>query len=394
MTGLNPFGRGAFLECLAGELSPPLEERRLGRDRYRDLGRWLREHAASGARDIEVYPQGSGNLGTTNRNPFTGEFDIDLVIRVAYAKREITRRQLNKLVNGWLYSYIDSRQRNNHPLAPLELSPGKRAWTLTYPRFHMDILPVVPDVDGDLGRLPGDPSWLTDKGLVFWQATNPRGFAQWFRRVSYREWYKRRVELAERAGVSVDDLPGDQVRTTLQMVVQLLKRHRDHLFSEDPDKLAPPSALITALAARAYAEHTPAGGNLPEVLSHVVAAMPNLLDRTVTGDLLVVNPTCDTENYADRYQGRRDKRHALIDWLNAAAADLDAIGTVHEAARVSKRIDDAFGYGLGERVIKRVGLGAQELRRAGAVGSTAAGQLRVDRHAPHQNHNFYGDPMA
>ena len=395
MTGnTHPFGRNAFLVGLASELDPPVVERRLARERYRDLGDWLKLHAADGARDIEVYPQGSGNLGTTNRDPFTGEFDIDLVVRVAYAKQEITQQELNELVNGWLGSYVSARQREDHPLAPKALSRGKRAWTLYYERFHMDVLPVVPDVYHELLALLGDPSWLTDKTLRLWQPTNPRGFAEWFRTVSSAEFYERKVALAKRADVNVDDLPDDDVTTTLQMAVRLLKRHRDTMFRDDPDKLAPPSALITALAATAYAVCTPGGGEIADVLEQIVVGMPDGIGRTSAGDLLVVNPTCEEENYADRYQGRMDKEEALHGWLKQAAVDLGAINTAHGAHVVTKRIDAVFGAGLGARVAKRLGLDAQQMRGVGAVAATGTGLLRVDPPSAHRQHKFYGDPQA
>ncbi len=182
MTANNPFGRAAFLQGLAEELDPPYNKKLLAGERYQDLGAWLQEHAATTAgRDVEVYPQGSGNLGTTNRDPYTGEFDLDLVIRVAYLKSELTQRQLNQMVNGWLGSYVWVRQQAGHRLAPTRLEKGKRAWTLYYADgFHMDVLPVVPDLARELDVSMGDPSWLTDKALVRWQATNPRGFAAWF----------------------------------------------------------------------------------------------------------------------------------------------------------------------------------------------------------------------
>jgi hypothetical protein len=152
MTGTNPFGREAFLRGLAEELDPPHDRMQLARERYEDLGRWLWRHAAHPAgRDVQVYPQGSGNLGTTNRNPYTGEFDIDLVIRVHSGKWQITQKQLNQLVNGWLGSYVSVRRASGHRLAPTKLDKGKRAWTLHYADgFHMDILPVVPDLAGEL----------------------------------------------------------------------------------------------------------------------------------------------------------------------------------------------------------------------------------------------------
>jgi hypothetical protein len=390
MTGNNPFGRSAFLHGLAEELDPTAVQKQLARERYQDLGRWLREHAARTAgRDVQVYPQGSGNLGTTNRDPFTGAFDVDLVIRVEYGKWELTQKQLNQMVNGWLGSYVRVRQDTGHPLAPTKLEKGKRAWTLHYADgFHMDVLPVVPDLADELDAFMGDPSWLTDKTLVRWQPTNPRGFAEWFREISTTERQQRRVEAAKRAKVQVDELPDDQVKTSLQLTVQLLKRHRDHAFRDDPDRLAPPSAVITALSSQGYRTRTPSGGDLADVLDAVVADMPNHLHRNA-GKLWIPNPTCPEENYADRYDGNPAKEKALRDWLERVQDDFRKVTVAREAARASEAIDEAFGPGLGSRIAKRIGNDTQRLRVLGALGSTGAGRLTAEV-SPHRPHRFYG----
>ena len=47
-----------ILEGLAQELDPSEERIGLGRDRYRDLGDWLKQYAGRTARrDVEVYPR-------------------------------------------------------------------------------------------------------------------------------------------------------------------------------------------------------------------------------------------------------------------------------------------------------------------------------------------------
>jgi hypothetical protein len=277
-------------------------------------------------------------------------------------------------------------------LAPTKLEKGKRAWTLHYADgFHMDVLPVVPDLAGELDASMGDPSWLTDKALVRWQPTNPRGFADWFRGISAAEHYQRKVEAARRAKVDVDQLPDDQVKTTLQVTVQVLKRHRDHLFHDDPGRLAPPSAVLTALASQAYQAQMPSGVNLTVVVEAVVTEMPNHLHRNA-GKLWVPNPTCSAENYADRYDGRPDKEHALGDWLRQAQDDFIKLTTLHDAVRVSEAIDEAFGPGLGSRIATRIGRDTQQLRALGALGSTEVGRLTANTSGSHRQHRFYGQP--
>jgi hypothetical protein len=393
MTGNNPFDRAAFLQRLAEELDPSLSQKQLSRERYEDLGEWLHDHAAKTAsRDVQVYPQGSANLGTTNRDPFTGEFDIDLVVRVAFGKWELTQKQLNQLINGWLGSYVRARQQAEHRLAPTKLEQGKRAWTLHYDdEFHMDVLPVVPDLAEELDASIGDPSWLTDKELVHWQPTNPRGFAEWFREISAAERHLRKLEAAKRAKVEVDELPDEQVKTTLQVTVQVLKRHRDYMFRDDLDRLAPPSAVITALASKGYQTQTPSGGNLANVIDAVLADMPKHLHRNA-GRLWIPNPTCTEENYADRYDGNRDKEKALQEWLQRAQNDFGKLTSIRDSARVSEAIDEAFGPGLGSRIAKRIGRDTQQLRVLGALGSTEAGRLTTNISSSHRPHRFYGQP--
>lgn len=383
----TPFTRGGLLRALGEELDPPREEQRLARQRYGDLGAWLKSNVSSD-RDVAVYPQGSFNLGTTNRDLLTGEFDIDLVLRVDYGKDEITQAGLNRLVNGWLGGYVSSCQDQRHPFAPTGMEKGKRAWTLFYDGFHMDVLPVIPDLHGDLDATGGDPSWLTDKALRLWQPTNPRGFAEWFERLSKTE-KARLVEFAKRAEVEVADLPQESVvKTSLQLLVQLLKRHRDNMFGDDPEGLAPPSALVTALVCKAYEEELDTlPADLDAALEHVVVTMPKHIGWNGENPV-VTNPACESENYADRYRGHPTKTRSLLSWLDRVAHDL---GRVRKSigSDTGDVLDDTFGPGLGSRVAKRIGETAQRLRAAGSVATSSSGALAVAS-IGHRSHTFYG----
>lgn len=387
-TSYSPFTADAPLRALAHELDPSPERLQLGRERYGDLGDWLTKHAANSvSRDVEVYPQGSFNLGTTNQDPFTTEFDIDLVLRIAYLKEQISQTDLNGIVGGWLGRYVSVRQRERHPLAPIALSKGKRAWTLPYDdHFHMDALPVVPATLDAPDTADGDRSWLTDKELTRWQPTDPRGFASWFRELTAAE----RLVLAKRAEVQVDDLPDTGPRSLLQIAIKILKRHRDFHFAGDPEKLAPPSALISALAARAYeGRRGPVGDDLAAVLDGIAGDMARFLDRR-DGNLWVANPRCDEENYADRYAGDLRKERALRAWLGQVVDDLGTISSAR-GADVTKAIDAGFGDGLGQRVATQLGKRTTALREAGTLASTTSGLLAASGPMPaHRRHEFFG----
>jgi hypothetical protein len=307
---------------------------------------------------------------------------------VDYTKSEISQLMLNQQVNGWLSSYVSVRRAEGGRLAPSRLEKGKRAWTLEYDdAFHMDVLPVVPAVGDELPGGQGDPSWLTDKALRNWQPTNPKGFAGWFRNLAAVELKM----VAKRAEVEVEPLPEHGARTALQMAVKILKRHRDHYFADDAESLAPPSALLSALAARAYERLARDGNELKIILGFVVEDMPNHLVRR-DGQLWIANPACSVENYADRYVGNRQKEEALREWLDRVRADLGVIARSDGLHRVAKSIDDVFGAGLGPRVVSRIGGVAAQARIGGSLGTTAAGLLVTQTSTPHRPHTNYGSP--
>lgn len=380
--------RGGALGALADTLGITPEQHRQISAVYDDLGGWLKQHADSPC-DVTVYPQGSQRIGTTNQDPFTGHFDGDAVVRVGLKKENISQKQLNELVGGWLTRYHRARQSDGHPLAPQDLELKTRAWTLTYPRFHLDILPVVPV--REIASEVRDPSWLTDKTLRYWQPTDPRGFAGWFDEVSAEERERQVAAKAAERDVDVQDLPPLTVKSTLQLAVQLLKRHRDNMFGDDADDVAPPSIVVTTLAGRAYEALTPAGGPLEAVLDTIVPAMIDYIELR-KGVLWIPNPRYDAENYADRYRDRLDRHVALKQWLAQAADDfdLDTAGL----DRVAAAIDKGFGSNLGGLVIKRMTGDVQNARDAGKLGTTGTGGLAIATTVSSRRHTFYGGSNA
>jgi hypothetical protein len=115
-------------------------------------------------------------------------------------------------------------------------------------RNQLDVLPVIPD----------DESWsqtgilLSDKDEHHWLTSNPIGYADWFYdRMNDIRIEESRTALAKQLDRSVEEIPIFLVRTPLQRVVQVLKRHRDIYFANRPGE-GPPSVLITTLAAHAY----------------------------------------------------------------------------------------------------------------------------------------------
>lgn len=390
MTHFDTYSGASSLRLLADDLDPSPERRRDARERYTSLGEFLSKHAGETvARDVNVYPQGSFLLGTTTRDPFTDEFDVDLVIRVNYHKSEISQRDLNNLVGGWLNSYTTGLQSQNSPLAPSRVESGSRAWTLTYPdNFHIDALAVAASRPGEIQCSCGTPEWLTDRAFRNWLPTNPSGLAEWFKGLNRRELQKR----AKTASVEVEDLLPDQTKSTLQRSVQILKRHRDHSFRDDNANLVPPSVLITVLAGLAYERVMADGGDVGEVLRATVPVMPEFLQGQ-PGELWLPNPTCSDENYADRYDGRPDKEKALLSWIEEVDRDLRDLDEMRGLDSITKQIDRAFGTGYGRRVAEKVGTTTRDLREAGKLFTSGLGGLTTESINPRPNreHTFYGE---
>jgi hypothetical protein len=374
---------------LAEALDPEPERVELAHRRYRHICDWIEEHGANAVRrDIRVYVQGSGRLGTTNRNPDTGEFDLDLVIRVAHYKDEIPQAELNAKVGGWLGSYCSAMNEVGGEFSPSKLENKGRAWTLTYDdAFHIDVLPVVLARPGELVATGGEPSWLTDRDLYYWQPTNPLGFATFFDQVSGAG--QLRVE--KRADVQIDPLPDHSfVKTDLQRAVQIVKRHKD-LFSQDP-KTAAPSALITACMAMAHDKYVTPSMPFDAVVRTLVDRFEELLEEA-GGELSVPNPHCPTENYADRYAGDEARKAELKRWVLALRLDLATLSTTSRIPEVKTAISKSFGPSLGDAVVQRAESQMRTLRINRALGTTAIGQLGVATDTgtrTNPGHDFYG----
>ena len=142
--------------------------------RYQDVGEWLSErYWSNGGAGCDVYPQGSFRLGTVV-SPVDprGEYDVDLVCRRNISKDSTSQADLKADVGKGLVAFTMSGAEGDPGL-----NERKRCWTLGYPhdRFHMDVLPAVPDEDGVANAI-----LLTDRELRNWQSSNPIDYAAWF----------------------------------------------------------------------------------------------------------------------------------------------------------------------------------------------------------------------
>ena len=364
-----------LLNATVTELDISPEQYELAVYRYTDIGQWL---VAQGIGDPDVYPQGSFRLGTVLRPTVGGDFDIDLVFLRLLAKESITQNELRGQAGQLLRAYIAARGASNGNPA---LTERGRCWELTYPgdSFHMDVLPVIPDPDGDDTAV-----LLSDRDMFQWQHSNPIGYADWFWVSMGEAAVVGRAQLAAQLKRDVEDVPRWLVRTTLQRVVQLLKLHRDIFFRDNPhDK--PASILITTLATRAYS----GGSDLFEAFRKVARDLQSYVERR-DDTWWVPNPAHGEENFADKWNTNPIRKKRFNEWVQTLIADTDRWAGSNGIDEAVGTLGDALGPAPVQAGAKRVGASLSALTAAGNLGVTSQGSMAPDSGTRIRPHSFHG----
>jgi hypothetical protein len=126
---------------------------------------------------------------------------------------------------------------------------------------------------------------------------------------------KRALAQRERITASVDEIPDYKVKTPLQRTIQLLKRHRDCMFTDDAE-YKPISIIITTLAAHAYNEEP----SISAALQSILTGMDRYIEDR-SGVAWVTNPVNPAENFADKWAEEPKKRENFYRWLDQAKHD-------------------------------------------------------------------------
>jgi Second Messenger Oligonucleotide or Dinucleotide Synthetase domain len=336
--------------------------------KYTSIGEWLdRPESALDEYDPEIYPQGSFLIGTAIR-PLDNreEFDIDLVCRLDAGKGDFSQKSLKAAVGAEIQSYADAHAMAKDPVE------GRRCWTLIYSggaRFHMDILPAIPNEEsyrllletagyflesGDT-RVTGGAIAITDSEhpnyhriANEWPSSNPTGYAAWFKERMSGQLFERKRDFAaseQLVVASVQDVPDHKVKTSLQRAIQLLKRHRDYFYRDDPEH-KPISIIISTLAAKCYGNER----RIVDALSLILKNMDQHIENR-SGVAWVANPVNPAENFADKWEGEPKKTDCFFDWLEAARRDFGTYLRVSQFKQIPNELEEAFGSALVKRVV-------------------------------------------
>jgi hypothetical protein len=152
-----------------------------------------------------------------------------------------------------------------------------------------------------------------------------------------KELFSLREAQAKKRGVSTEDVKDWDVKTIVQRVVHLLKRHRDLFFLAEPDQ-KPPSILLTTLAAHAYR----GDASLFEAVAHAAPAMPGVVESR-DGTLWGPNPVQDEENFADKWEAHPERYHQFVSWMGRLQRDLEATAEQRGLDQVVGRLVEGFG---------------------------------------------------
>jgi hypothetical protein len=301
---------------LANEIDVPQTKYQEAKERYTAVGEWLGAEGSSlEPFRVTVFPQGSFALGTAVKPTEGCEYDVDAVCLLHKPPTSWSQQRLKQEVGDRLRAHGTYKKMLRPP------EGGRRCWTLQYAdgsQFHLDVLPAKPDDYAWLVRL-GVPQKFAETAIqitckdcygdAVWPKSNPVGYLQWFvERMQVRfDEARRRTALAKRA--EVHEVPEYEVQTPLQRVVQILKRQRDNMFGDDPDK--PISIIITTLSARAYRNED----DLTAAYQNIVRGMRSQIQQ-VNGKYVILNPVNPSENFADRWITHPERQEQFFSWLD------------------------------------------------------------------------------
>ena len=358
-----------FLEDLADSLQIPQKVFDAIDVEYKRVANWLdRPESRLSSLDLDTYTQGSFQLGTII-NPVADEddYDIDLVCETNLDKARITQEELKELFGDELKAY--AQQKNIK-----EPDPKRRCWELDYSpqhRFHMDVLPAIPD--GDLRKAlyesQGIKSEWLDHAVAItdeehtnytsrtteWPHSNPKGYAEWFRSCMQQIFDQKRQAMALQEHLAkADEIPVYRVKTPLQSAIQILKRHRDMTHEGDPDD-KPISIIITTLAAQAYQQEATIAATLYGVLSRME---DHIEDRG--GIPWIANPTDPLENFADKWSMSEypERKQSFYDWLDKAKKDFASISGATDRVMIGEALASSMGNKIIDEALNKRQKGA------------------------------------
>ncbi|MCH5345010.1 MAG: nucleotidyltransferase [Acetatifactor sp.] len=292
----------------------------------------------------EIFLQGSFKLGTAIR-PLTedGSYDIDIVCKLnGLSKDDISQFALKETVGKVVKEYVSSNGMKN------EAKNGKRCWTISYidkQNFHVDILPAVPNNSADEIAITDKDNDKYYDITSNWEISNPKEYYEWFLRISEYEQHKR--VYMESVALAAESVPYYKVKTPLQRIIQVLKRHAEVMF-EHKMEFKPSSIIITTLSTKAYKDIHDIY-DFWELLKVLISLLESKLDFK-DGQPCVLNPIDKRENLSVKWKDDSRYYSEFLEWINQLKFDFSVESNIHNMMEQ---------YSLAQRSLTRCSNGVQ-----------------------------------
>lgn len=287
--------------------------------RYKSISSFIEDSNMS-VFNPDIYLQGSFKLGTAVK-PLTedGSYDIDIVCNFTKKCRTSQSQFSLKYDMGQVVKdYVKSKGMSN------PAKESKRCWTINYvdeDNFHIDILPSVPMYDEDDNFIAitdkENPNYLEISDN--WEVSNPKGYSSWFLENSEFRSYK--LFKAKKLYVQAEEIPDYQVKTPLQKIVQIFKRHAEVMFDQNIE-YKPSSVIITTLSTKQYRTASLIHDNLLDIMSYIAGNLEQGIDYRY-GNPCVVNPVNPEEVLSGKWDKDKCYYEQFKKWVFQLKADLN-----------------------------------------------------------------------
>ncbi len=329
-------------------------------------------------KELHIYPQGSFMLGTVIK-PYIKEaeadFDVDLVCEFTNdTEKTIFPKDLKKIVG-------DALKQSEVYSSKLD-KEGKRCWTLKFPKnsntgFHMDCLPCIPFTLLDINKKI-NLTHTSDFHNYEWRKSNPLELKEWFynQQKTVFQDIREGIFNADRSVYnSIDEVPENDIKTPLQRVIQLLKRHRDVYFSDkENEKYKPISMIITILAAELYEQEVDSYITLKNIIeelskyeeifrnpTHNSGAKNKELIRFDGNKWYIINPVAQEENFAEYWhEDDHARAKAFFEWVSVLKFNFLRILESLSVEDFQRGISSSLKLEIPRDVIVNLGLVEQE----------------------------------
>lgn len=318
----------------------------LAQSHYYAVGEWLAaDDSPLAIHKPRIYPQGSARHKTTVKPIARQEHDVDLVCHLDLPYGTFSDPRT-------VFELVAMRLRQNGRYKD-KLENYKRCIRLNYAsEFHLDITPARPD------PLRGGQCILVpDRKILRWKESNPVGFADWFdkqARLMQTARYAKEIE-------SLAEQESAQQKAPLRRAVQLMKRHRDCTFGDDPE--APRSIVLTTLAGQHYAGEQLVSDALVGIIDRIIGQV-----ESTRGIIEVPNPANSPEKFCEAWAGSPRAYRKFVDYLFNFRSCVRTLLTTHGVPAIAEGLNQLFGESLTKRAVASFTERFERDRQAGLIG--------------------------